>query len=183
MLPAPSAHGLERYRRQPPQHGEAAADGVGTGREPLVRQGLPRRVVGDRVGVDHVVEVGHEVLRLPRGGGDREDGAPRIDHPGEHERIVYVVEGSDAGWRANWQYGKYLDPRNNRYHPWMDEGLYRPRFEGQAAYILPPLAPFHVGPTGMAYNPGTALSGEWRNHFFVSEFTGSPANATIRIQG
>ena len=102
------------------------------------------------------------------------------DHPGEYERLVYLVDGSDSGWRFNWQYGKYIDPLNNRYHVWMDEGLYQPRFEGQAAYITPPLAPFHVGPTGMVYNPGTALSEEWRNHFFVSEYTGSPATATIR---
>ncbi len=32
------------------------------------------------------------------------------DHQGESERLVYIVEGSDAGWRANWQYGKYIDP-------------------------------------------------------------------------
>ena len=36
------------------------------------------------------------------------------DHAGESERLVHVVEGSDAGWRSNWQYGKYTDPRNNR---------------------------------------------------------------------
>ena len=33
------------------------------------------------------------------------------DHPGESERLVYVVEGADAGWRSNWQYGKYTDPK------------------------------------------------------------------------
>ena len=33
------------------------------------------------------------------------------DHPGESERLVHIVEGSDAGWRANWQYGKYTDPK------------------------------------------------------------------------
>ena len=32
------------------------------------------------------------------------------DHPGEKERLVYIVEGSDTGWRSNWQYGKYRDP-------------------------------------------------------------------------
>src|SRR4029453_11855083 len=102
------------------------------------------------------------------------------DHAGETERLVYLPEGSDSGWRANWQYGKYTDPDNNRYNVWMDEGMFRPRFEGQAAYIIPPIAAYHPGPAGMAYNPGTALTDEWRNHFFVSSFRGSPATAAIR---
>ena len=92
------------------------------------------------------------------------------DHPGETERLVYLTEGSDSGWRANWQYGKYTDPGNNRYNVWMDEGMFRPRFEGQAAHITPPIAPYHAGPAGMVHDPGTALSDEWRNHFFVSSF-------------
>lgn len=101
------------------------------------------------------------------------------DHSGEHERLVYLVEGSDSGWRANWQYGKYTDPKNNDYKVWMDEGLHRARFEGQAAYIIPPITPYHNGPTGVVYNPGTALSEEWRDYFFMSEFVGSPGNSTV----
>ena len=31
------------------------------------------------------------------------------DHAGETERLVYIPEGSDSGWRSNWQYGKYTD--------------------------------------------------------------------------
>ena len=42
------------------------------------------------------------------------------DHPGESERLVHVVQGSDAGWRSNWQYGKYTDPKNNKYNVWID---------------------------------------------------------------
>jgi quinoprotein glucose dehydrogenase len=101
------------------------------------------------------------------------------DHAGETERLVYLTEGSDSGWRANWQYGKYTDPTNNRYNVWMDEGMFKPRFEGQAAHITPPIAPYHAGPAGMVYDPGTALSDEWRNHFFVASFTGSAATARI----
>ena len=57
--------------------------------------------------------------------------------------------------------------------------MFRPRFEGQAAHITPPIAPYHAGPAGMVYDPGTALSDEWRNHFFVASFPGSAANARI----
>ncbi|WP_025763326.1 DUF7133 domain-containing protein [Dyadobacter tibetensis] len=101
------------------------------------------------------------------------------DHPGESERLVHIVEGSDAGWRANWQYGKYTDPRNNDYKVWMDEKLYVPHWEGQAAYIIPPIQNFHNGPTGMQYNPGTALGSAWKNKFFLVEFVGNPSRSPI----
>lgn len=101
------------------------------------------------------------------------------DHPGESERLVHVVEGSDAGWRSNWQYGKYTDPKNNKYKVWMDEGLFKPRWEGQAAYIIPPIRNYHNGPTGMVYNPGTALGKEWKNKFFLVEFVGAPNRSHI----
>lgn len=101
------------------------------------------------------------------------------DHPGESERLVHVVEGSDAGWRSNWQYGKYTDPRNNSYKVWMDEKLYVPRWDGQAAYIIPPIRNFHNGPTGMLWNPGTALGKRWTNKFFLVEFVGNANNSHI----
>jgi hypothetical protein len=101
------------------------------------------------------------------------------DHPGESERLVHIVEGSDAGWRANWQYGKYTDPRNNTYKVWMNEELYKPRWKGQASHIIPPIINFHNGPTGMVYNPGTALGSEWKNKFFLVEFVGNPSRSHI----
>lgn len=101
------------------------------------------------------------------------------DHPGESERIVYVVNGADIGWRTNWQFGKYRDKDNNTYKVWMDEKMYVPRWEGQAAYILPTIKNFVNGPTGMLYNPGTAMGPEYKNSFFVVEFVGNPATSGI----
>ncbi len=101
------------------------------------------------------------------------------DHPGESERLVHIVEGSDAGWRSNWQYGKYTDPKNNKYKVWMDENLFKPRWEGQAAYIIPPIMNFHNGPTGMQFNPGTALGKAWLDKFFLVEFVGNPSRSHI----
>lgn len=101
------------------------------------------------------------------------------DHPGESERLVYLINGSDSGWRHNWQFGKYNDPDNNDYKVWMDEKLHVPYWEGQAAYILPPITNYVNGPTGMVYNPGTALSEKWYKHFFIAEFRGSPANSPV----
>jgi quinoprotein glucose dehydrogenase len=101
------------------------------------------------------------------------------DHPGESERLVHIVEGSDAGWRTNWQYGKYTDPKNNKYHVWMDEKLFVPRWDGQAAYIIPPIMNYHNGPAGMVYNPGTALGNAWKSKFFLVEFVGTAARSHI----
>ncbi len=101
------------------------------------------------------------------------------DHPGESERLVHIVEGHDTGWRTNWQFGKYTDPKNNRYKVWMDEKLYVPYWGGQAAYILPPIVNFHNGPTGFVYNPGTALGSKWLEKFFVVEFVGNAARSPI----
>ena len=100
------------------------------------------------------------------------------DHAGEFERLVHLIDGSDSGWRFNWQFGKYTDPKNNDYNPWMDENYFRPRPEHQAAHALPPLAPYHP-PAGMVYNPGTALGKRWRDHFFVVRFTGSASGSGV----
>jgi putative membrane-bound dehydrogenase-like protein len=101
------------------------------------------------------------------------------DYPGENERIIYIAEGSDTGWRSSWQFGKFTDPNNNLYNPWMDEGMFKVRFAGQPAYITPPIAPFPAGPSGFAYNPGTALDPAWKQHFFATSFTGNAANARV----
>jgi len=101
------------------------------------------------------------------------------DHAGESERLVYLVNGSDTGWRTNWQFGKYRDPENNTYKVWMDEKLYLPRHEGQAAYITPPIQNYINGPTGMVFNPGTALAEKWKNTFFVASFVGNPTASGI----
>ncbi|MEM6772058.1 MAG: HEAT repeat domain-containing protein, partial [Bacteroidota bacterium] len=88
-------------------------------------------------------------------------------------------DGSDTGWRINWQYGKYTDPNNNSYKVWMDEGMHLPRHDGQAAYFLPAIQNFINGPTGLVYNPGTCLGPEWAGHFFMSEFRGGPSNSHL----
>ncbi|EPR70175.1 HEAT repeat domain-containing protein [Cyclobacterium qasimii] len=101
------------------------------------------------------------------------------DHKGERERIVYLVEGSDTGWRINWQFGKYRDPKNNGYKVWMDEKMHLPRNDDQAAYYIPTIANYVNGPTGMQHNPGTGLGEQWKNKFFVAEFGGNAARSGI----
>lgn len=94
------------------------------------------------------------------------------DRPGEKERVVYITEQSDSGWRCSYQYMK-------GFCPWMDEGLWKPRYAGQAEYITPPLANYNDGPAGFACNPGTALSKAWKKTFFCNQFPKGKMNAFL----
>lgn len=93
------------------------------------------------------------------------------DASGEKERFVYIVEGSDSGWRGYYQY------RGTKYNPWMAERLAFPDGPDQPAYITPPLQNYLDGPSGFAYNPGTALSPRFKGHFFVTQFPSGKINA------
>lgn len=105
------------------------------------------------------------------------------DYPGERERLVYVTQDSDSGWRYNWQYrSKNFDilvplaERKTHYNPWLQEKLWVPYFATQAAYITPPLANYTDGPCGLKYATEGSLNEKYRGYFFVTEFP----KATIR---
>ena len=87
------------------------------------------------------------------------------DMNGERERFVYIVNQMDAGWRCNYQY------RGKDYNPWMEEHLWELPGEHHPAYIIPPLAYAFDGPAGLKFNPGTAISDDYKDYFFA---TGAP---------
>ncbi len=93
------------------------------------------------------------------------------DSAGEMERLVYLAQHIDTGWRINWQYFK------GDYNFWTTEGLFKPWFEGQAGHIVPTIASYVNGPSGFAWNPGTALSPEYKNYFFITQFSSGFQNA------
>jgi len=93
------------------------------------------------------------------------------DSAGEMERLVYLVQHMDAGWRINWQYFK------GDYNFWTGEGMYKPYFDGQPGHIVPTLKSYVNGPSGFAWNPGTALSPEYRDYFFITQFSSGYQNA------
>lgn len=93
------------------------------------------------------------------------------DQSGEKERLLYIVEGSDTGWRCFYQY------RAGKYNPWMAERIAFPDGPDRPASILPPLSLYLDGPSGFAYNPGTALSERYRGHFFLTQFPAGKINA------
>jgi quinoprotein glucose dehydrogenase len=94
---------------------------------------------------------------------------------GDLERLVYVVEGGDSGWRVGYQHAPL-----GKGGPWMRESLWKPRFDGQPAYMLPPICNIEDGPSGLTYYPGTGLSPEYRGHFFITHFKGSIARSGIQ---
>ena len=92
---------------------------------------------------------------------------------GDRARWTYLIEGSDSGWRMHYQ---YLEDRG----PWSREKLWHLQHEGQAAYIVPPVAHLANGPSGLAYYPGTGLDQKYQGHFFLADFRGQAANSGIR---
>ena len=107
------------------------------------------------------------------------------DFKNEKERLLYITQGSDTGWRTNWQY------RGDNWLPWMDEGLSIPDHETRPAYTVPPLQLYKDGPAGFAFNPGTALNPFYRDHFFMTGFPArnlyafklNPDGASFRMEG
>lgn len=91
---------------------------------------------------------------------------------GDRARWVYLIEGSDSGWRMYYQY------REDR-GPWNREKLWHTSFKGQPAYIVPPIAHFADGPSGLTHYPGTGLDDQFRDHFFLVDFRGQASNSGI----
>jgi quinoprotein glucose dehydrogenase len=91
------------------------------------------------------------------------------------ERLVYLVEGGDSGWRVGYQHAPL-----GKGGPWLREGLWKPSFDGRPAYLLPPVCNIEDGPSGLTYYPGTGLSPEYAGHFFITHFKGSIARSGIQ---
>ncbi len=86
------------------------------------------------------------------------------DQPKERERLVYLLEGSDSGWRCQHQYMK----SESR---WMKENMWLPAGQSeQPLFITSPIANYSDGPSGFLHEPGHALDGTLRHHFFLNQF-------------
>ena len=92
---------------------------------------------------------------------------------GDKARIVQIVPGADTGWRMYYQYLSDRGPFNREkiWHPFHDE---------QPAYIMPPIANFGDGPSGLAFDPGTGVDSSVRGKFYLCDFGGGTSNSGIR---
>ncbi len=93
---------------------------------------------------------------------------------GDKARWVNVMEGGDSGWRMMYQ---YLPDRG----PFNREKIWEPYFEETPAYIVPPIANIGDGPSGLTCYPGTGLSGDYANCFFMVDFRGGASNSGVRL--
>jgi quinoprotein glucose dehydrogenase len=94
---------------------------------------------------------------------------------GDMERLVYVVEGGDSGWRVGYQFAPL-----GKGGPWIKDGLWKPAFPGRPAYLLPPVCNIEDGPSGLTYYPGTGFDPKYAGHFFITHFKGSIARSGIQ---
>ena len=125
------------------------------------------------------LEIVHRGLRNPQELAFDEHGnlftGDNDSDQGDQERLVYLVEGGDSGWRIGYQHAPM-----GKGGPWMREGLWKPQFTGRPAYLLPPICNIEDGPSGLTYYPGTGLTPEYAGHFFITHFKGSIARSGIQ---
>lgn len=101
---------------------------------------------------------------------------------GDQARWVYVVEGGDSGWRCGYQYETLYHPpgvpQGNR-GAWNTEKIWHANGPDVPAYVVPALANFGSGPSGLAHYPGVGLNDRYKDHFFACDFTSSAASSKI----
>ncbi|MBM3985819.1 MAG: glucose dehydrogenase, partial [Planctomycetes bacterium] len=121
------------------------------------------------------LEVYHLGLRNPQelafdDRGDLFTGDNNCD-AGDLARLVPIVQGGDSAWRQPVQ---WIGDRG----PWGREKLWAPAFEGQAAWIIPPIANIASGPSGLTCEPGTALPSV-AGQLLLCDFTGGADSSHV----
>lgn len=144
------------------------------------------------------MEVVHRGLRNPQelafdDYGNLFTGDNDFDH-GDEERLVYIVEGADSGWRVGYQHaplGFDLVPWKYE-HIWISHNSRQAQYNGvevenpiadtgvRPAAYLPPISNIGNGPSGLVYYPGTGMPSKFDNHFFLCHFKGNIVNSKIQ---
>lgn len=97
------------------------------------------------------------------------------DAADEKPRLLHLVEGGDYGWHAGnlWLDDSLPAIAPDFRRPWFEDGIWKERFDGQPAWVMPPVAHLSNGPCGLAREPGVTLMPErWRGSFFVTDWRG-----------
>ncbi len=97
---------------------------------------------------------------------------------GDQARVTWLLEGGDTGWQAGWQllqsasFAKTAGLGAPQPDPWLDEGLWKTRHEGQPEYLLPPAGYCTSGPCGVAYFPAAGWAPSDQGRFLVCDYRG-----------
>ncbi len=97
---------------------------------------------------------------------------------GDKARWVYVLPGSDSGWRIGWQW-----QNSPKLGAWNAEGLWWNAETNTAAYILPPVGHVGRGPSGVAWYPGTGMPAKYDGHFLMCDFPDGVRSFAVKPRG
>ena len=96
---------------------------------------------------------------------------------GDECRLLYLMEGGDSGWHAEYQLSQHFREETKRPSllpsPWFTESLWADSERNQTLWVNPAIANFSRGPSGLAYYPGTGWSSDWNGRFFLADFVGT----------
>ena len=84
-----------------------------------------------------------------------------------------LLQDGDTGWRMYYQYLADRGPFNR-------ERIWEPANQDQPAAIVPPVANFTDGPSGLVYYPGTGFGEQLDDTFLICDFRGGASNSGIR---
>ncbi len=93
---------------------------------------------------------------------------------GDRARLVYVVDGSDHGWRVGFEEYPIMAGQ-----PGAAFSLGRPQGKDQPAHFLPPVEAIADEPSSLVCYPGSGLGTEYRGTFFVGHFAANPEDSGI----
>ena len=104
---------------------------------------------------------------------------------GDIARVVYAMEGGDAGWykehQAAHQY-KWAFPDNDvmtSKSRWTEENMFRPDMDDQPQWTLPPVMNFQNGPSGIVYAAGESMPDSIKGSFLVCNYRGGADQSGI----
>ncbi len=104
---------------------------------------------------------------------------------GDIARVVYAMEGGDAGWYKEHQVPhqyRWAFPDNDvmtTNSRWTEENMFRPDMDDQPQWLLPPVALFQSGPSGIVYAAGESLPDALKGSFLVTNYRGDAANCNV----
>ena len=132
-------------------------------------------------------ELVHTGLRNPKEiAFDAEGNAISVDNnsdQGDKARIVYIVPEGDSGWQMEHQamhtFYKQIGLEKHPVNRWMAERMWEPQNDEQPAYIVPPVANFTSGPSGLTYHPGAGFLESEVGRFLICDYRGASAGSGI----